>query len=256
MGARVFALGAALGLLACGPDDGATSDEPAENLITTALRVLPPDEEFAGKDLEQWAVEFMHWHYSWTSGQCLNAEDDRDGSRCGFNQPKDSPVFFFASCEFARTPEPVVERTLCKVPAGKAIMVPIGFVGDDNGGLDEDEVVVRTPEVLEENVDELHETMRDLTLIADQRPVEDLSRYSIGPKAIEVSVGEAPNRYTCAGFDVENTTVSPSYFAGYFALVAPPSAGKHRLEYSSVYSYFGRNNYYRVSSLFEVTEGQ
>ena len=252
MRARVFALGAGLGLLACGPDDGATSDDPAENVINGALRVLPPDEEFAGKNLEQWAVELMHWHYSWTSGQCLNAEDDRDGSRCGFNQPEDSPVFFFASCGFSRTPEPVVNRTLCKVPKGKAIMVPIGFVRDDDGGLDEDEL--RPPAEIEENVDELHETMRGLTLVADQKPVEDLSRYSVGPKAIEVSVGDAPNWYTCAGFDVENTTVAPSYFAGYFALVEPPAVGKHRLEYSSLYSYYGRNNYYRVSSLFEVTE--
>ena len=37
MRARVFALGAGLGLLACGPDDGATSDEPSENVITTAM---------------------------------------------------------------------------------------------------------------------------------------------------------------------------------------------------------------------------
>ena len=253
MRARVFALGAILGLPACGPDDGATSGEPAENVIETALRVLPPDEDYRGRSLEDWAVEYMRWHYSWTSPGCLNAENDRDGSRCTFNQPEDSPVFFFASCDYSRSPDVVVSRTLCKVPAGKAIMVPIGFYGDDDAGLDADEL--RAPADIEENVDELHETMRGLTLIADQNPVQDLSRYSVGPKAFDVAIGDAPNWHSCvAGVDAENTTISPSYFAGYFALIAPPVPGKHRLEYSSVYTYFDRDYHHRVNSLFEVTE--
>ena len=250
MNARVLALGMSLGAFACGPDDGETSDAPEENILHSALRVMPAHEDFRGKDLQQWAIEYMRWHYSWTSPQCFNAVDDRDGSRCGFNQPEDSPVFFFASCDYSRSPETVVSRTLCTVPEGKAIMVPIGFIGDDNAGLREDEQ--RSPDELEENVDELHETMRNLALIADQNEVEDLSQYSVGPTAFAYNVGATPNWHSCNGFRIANTTIDPSYFAGYFALIAPPTLGKHRLQYSSVYTYFERDYHRRVDTLFEV----
>lgn len=252
MRARMLALGAGLGLLACGPDDGATSDEPAENVIHTAVSVLPPDEAYGGKSLEDWAVEFMRWHYAWTSAQCLNAENDQDGSRCTFNQPEDSPVFFFASSDYSTSPDTVVNRTLCKVPAGKAILVPISFFAEDDAGSTEDEL--RAPADIEEVVDEIHETMRNLTLTADQNAVEDLARYSVGPKAFDLSIGEAPNWHTCAGVDAENTTISPVYFAGYFVLVEPPTPGNHRLEYSSVYTGDEGNQHRRVNTLFEVAE--
>jgi hypothetical protein len=253
MKAHVFACGACLGLLACGPDDGATSDEPEMNVVNVALRVLPANEDFQGKNLQEWAIEYMRWYYSWTAAQCdQTAELDRDGSLCGFNQPEDSPVFFFASSDYSRNPDTKVERTLCNVPRDKAIMVPLSFIGDDNAGAFEDEL--RTPEEIEENVDEIHETMRNLFLVADQEPVEKLEQYSIFPTAFSFDVGAAPNWHSCNGFDdVENTTIDPSYFAGYFALVAPPTPGKHRLEYSGVYTYFERDYYRRVDSLFEVT---
>jgi hypothetical protein len=252
MKVRVFACGACLGLLACGPDDGATSDAPEMNVVSVALRVLPADEDFQGKSLQEWAVEYMRWYYSWTSPECETAENDRDGSRCDFNQPADSPVFFFASADYTRSADTVVDRTLCKVPEDKAILVPLNFIGDDNAGAFEDEL--RTPEEIEENVDEIHETMRNHFLVADQNNIEDLEQYSIYPTSFDFTVGAAPNWHSCSGFDgVENTTIDPSYFAGYFALVAPPTPGKHRLEYSGVYTYFERDYYRRVDSLFEVT---
>jgi hypothetical protein len=254
MKARVFALGACLGLLACGPDDGETSGDPEMNMLSLALRVLPATEEFQGKNLEEWAIEYMRWYYSWTSPDCATAENDRDGSFCDFNQPADSPVFFFGSSDYSRTADTVVERTLCKVPAGKAIMVPLNFIGDDNAGAFEDEL--RSDDEIIENVDEIHETMRGLYLIADQNEVAeaDLAQYSIYPTSFDFNVGATPNWHSCNGFDdVENTTIDPSFFAGYFALIAPPTPGKHRLEYGGVYSYFERDYYRRVDSLFEVT---
>lgn len=253
MKAHVAAMGAGLGLLACGPDDGATSEDPAENVIMSSLRVLPADVAYEGRDLQAWATEFMRWHYSWTSPQCFNAENDGDGSRCGFNQPDDSPVFFLASADYSRTPDTVVSRRECKVPEGKAILVPISFFGDDDAGLDESER--RAPEQIEDNVDEVHETMRGLILIADQKPVEDLSGYSIAPTAFDYQVGARPNWHSCNGYnDVEDTTVSPSYFAGYFALIEPPTRGKHQLEYGAVYSYYDRDYFRRVDTVFEVTD--
>lgn len=252
MRARMVALGASLGVLACGQDDGATSAEPEENVFVPALRVLPPDEAYGGKSLEEWAVELMRWRYTWTSTQCLNAENDRDGSRCAFNQPADSPVFFFASAEPAESAQDVVARTRCQVPEGKALLVPISVFTDDDVGSDQP----RTPEQIEESVDETHETMRELILVADQNAVEELTRYSVGPSAFDYAIPAAPNWHTCAGIDAEDITVSNSYFAGYFALFEPPTPGKHRLEYASRYTTYedDSDRRYNISSLFEVLE--
>lgn len=256
MKTSVYAVLASAGLLfsACGPDEGATTQpapkRPSER--DPLLRVLPPDEVYDGKNLAEWAVEYMRWYYSWTSETCETAENDPDGSRCGFNQPADSSVFFFGSCDYSRKRDTLVMRDQCKVPYGKAILVPISFIGDDDAG-SEDEP--RTAEEIAQNVGSIADSMRELRLVADERAVEDLSGYKLGPTAFSFHVQGEPNWHSCNDFEgVADTTIDSSFVAGYFALIAPPTLDEHHLEYSGVYTYFERDYFRTIDARFEVVE--
>lgn len=252
MKALVCAVGA-LCLVACG-DEGETTmpAPPPMNKIDPVLRVLPADQRYGENTLSEWAVEYMRWYYSWTSDMCQTAENDPDGSNCGFNQPAGSPVFFFGSCDYSRMRDTVVMRDQCKVPYGKAIMVPVSFIGDDDAG-SEDEP--RTAEEITDNVATIADTMRELRLVGDGKAVENLEAYRVGTIAFAFDAPAEPNWHSCNGFDgVENTTIEPSYFAGYFALFAPPSIGEHHLEYSGVYTYFERDYFRTIDARFEVMD--
>lgn len=250
----IGALAAGLCLIACGEDEGRTSEKPRPQpeILDPVLRVLAPSETYDGKTLEQWAVEYMRWYYSWTSEMCETAENDADGSRCGFNQPANSSVFFFGSCDYSRKRDTVVMRDQCKVPYGKAIMVPISFIGDDDAGTEDEP---RTAEEIADNVATIADTMRELRLVGDEHAIADLSPYKVGPIQFSFDVQSEPNWHSCNGFEgVENTTVDPSFVAGYFALFKPPTIGEHRLEYSGVYTYFERDYFRNIDARFEVTE--
>ncbi|HET8938901.1 MAG TPA: hypothetical protein VFN67_35900 [Polyangiales bacterium] len=253
MKALVCVVGA-LCLVACGSDEGSTSmpPKPPLNKVDPLLRVLAPDASYDGRSLRDWAVEYMDWYYSWTSDMCETAENDPDGSNCGFNQPAGSSVFFFGTCDFSRKRDTVVMRDKCKVPYGKAIMVPVSFIGDDDASAEDEP---RTPEEISDNVTMIADTMRELRLVGDDQAVDDLSGYKVGPISFSFDVPAAPNWQSCNGYDgVENTTIDPSFVAGYFALYAPPSIGEHHLEYSGVYTYFERDYFRNVDARFEVTE--
>jgi hypothetical protein len=225
--------------------------EPEKNSTTSllpqlepkpkTLSPLPASEPFKGKTLEQWAIAWRQWAYSQTS--CDSPHSDIDGSLCGLYQDEESPVFFF---DFSPSDEP---RTKCRVPAGKAIFVPIVSVSNDNAGVPEP---VSNAE-LRSVVDEILPTMRDLKLVADGIEVLDLERGQVGTVEFSYYVPPEKNSYSCSGYEgVADVTVSPSYLAGYFALLAPPEPGEHTLDTSGVFTIPGQDIELTVSTTFTV----
>lgn len=249
MRALVYVVGAVC-LVACSLNDD-TPVSPDIVTVPESMSLLAANAVYEGKSLSEWAVEYMRWYYSWTEASCQTAENDPDGSNCGLHQPEGSSVFFMGSCEYSRNRETVVMRDQCKIPSGKAIMVPVSFIGDDDASIEDEP---RPPEEISDNVSMIADTMRELRLVADGQTVEDLSAYKVGPVAFAFEAKAAPNWQTCNGFEgVENVTIDPSYVAGYFALYEPPSVGEHRLEYGGVYTYFERDYFRNVDARFEVT---
>jgi hypothetical protein len=189
---------------------------------------LAADEPYAGKTLAEWGVEYLRWRFSSTS--CDLPMYDQDGSLCGLYQDSASAAFFFDYSPTKRL------RTKCRVPAGKAIVVPIMSFSYDNVNveppLSDDELFERTNEVLE--------TMRDLKLRVDGKTVDDISERKIEPTKHDYTVPPAPNWFSCIGtHGVEGVTISPSYFSGYVAVFPPPEPGIHELQYAGVVSLEG-----------------
>lgn len=236
-------------VISCGADDKSNEAEHAR-LAPAPMRIVAADEPYAGKSLEQWAIAYTRWSYSWRSEDCLSAESDEDGSHCGLGQDSESPVFFFASCDDSDLRNTVVNRSRCRVPEGRAIMVPISFVTDDDAVSEEK----RPASEIEASVAAIKETMGELLLVADGVKIDDLSSYALGPTMLAYDLPSAPNWYTCNGWGeaIGEMEVNPSYLAGYFALFEPPAAGAHEVEYASVQSYYNADYFFHVKAKFMV----
>jgi hypothetical protein len=211
---------------ACADASGDADKEPDPNdppPIVSSWAPLAADQTYEGKTLGEWAIEYGRWSYSQTS--CDSPAFDQDGSLCGLYQDPESPVFFFDYSPTERM------RTKCRVPAGKAIVVPILTFSYDNAGVDdpvgEDELRGATKVTLE--------SMRDLKLKVDNRTVRDLAERAFGPIAWDYKLPPAPNWYSCNGTDdVGEMTVNPSFMSGYVAVFPPPDPGIHELQYGGV----------------------
>jgi hypothetical protein len=238
----------------CGDDSAPPIEEEQPDAATregrsVSLRVLPAHETYADKTLTEWAVEYMRWVYSSTLNDCTSAESDADGSLCALHQNPDSPVFFLASCNYAEGRGVVVDRAICKVPAGKALLVPISALSDEQATNDEP----LTAEALRVSTSDVLASMREQRLVVDGTEITEFAPYSIGPVAFAFEIPPQPNWHTCNGYDeLENQHVDPSYLVGYFALIEAPAAGKHKIEYASIYTYWNNDYYFHVKSTFIV----
>jgi hypothetical protein len=201
--------------------------------------------EYRGKSLSEWGVAWKLWGFAPTS--CDDAPAfDVDGSLCGEYQDPDSPVFFL---DFSASDAP---RTRCRVPQGKALVVPLITFFNDKAGMDPP----KTDDELLASVEDAFESMRDLRLRADGVSIHNLDEYGFGPTRYSYSLPPAPNWYSCNGVDnVSDTVVDPSFLAGFIAVMPPPEPGEHRLEYGGVLTFEG-NDYALAGDTTFVVEAE
>jgi hypothetical protein len=198
--------------------------------IVSAWAPLTANESFEGKTLAEWGVEYQRWKFSPTS--CEMPLFDQDGSQCDLYQPPDGPFFL----DFSPTDR---VRTKCRIPAGKAIIVPIMTVSNDNASVDPP----NSEKQLVDDAVSILDSMRDLALCVDGKSIEDLEDRKIEPTRFAYTLPPAPNYYSCTGRDgVEDRTIEPAFFAGYMAVFPPPAPGVHELQYAGVVT-IGSNEY-------------
>jgi len=219
--------------------DAGSSDAPPD---ASAWQPLGANESFAGRSLQEWAVEWARFAVSQTS--CDSGDFDPDGSFCGLYQDPEAPLFFFNIGETG------TERTRCVVPAGKAILVPVLSMAGDNGGVPAEEQLTDTE--LEELIADVHASGRDLSLWVDRVEVTGLERWSVGPSEFSYIVPPEPNYYSCNGYEDVHGTIAPAYVAGYFVLLPPPPVGTHTLEYGGTQTLYETDFVNDVTTTFTV----
>lgn len=125
-------------------------------------------------------------------------------------------------------------RTKCVVPAGKALFFPIITVQTDNGGVPPEKTLGEAG--LKSVAAGLLGGMRDVSLKVDGASI-DTTQLRVDPAAFSYTLPAAPNRRTCLGdTGVMSGPVSPAVDAGYYAMLAPLSAGPHEIEFGASYS--------------------
>lgn len=186
-------------------------------------------------------MAWSRWTYAQTS--CDSAETDNDGSQCGLYQDEASPVFFL---NFAPSRAP---RRGCRLPYGKAVFVPIAaFVIDPAG---EDSTL--SAQVLEDEADEALESMRDLMLIVDGKPMVVDDTRAVQPIRHSAQLPPVPNFFSCQGIDgYADMLLEPVYVTGYFALLPPPPVGEHTLSYAGALEVFGVSETNAANMVFSV----
>jgi len=215
--------------------EDAGENEPADAGAEAGPEPLTPLDattSYEGRTLEEWMVEWARWRYSQTS--CEDPFFDEDGSICALYQDPASPVFFLAK----GTGDPV--RTKCRIPSGKAILVPLTNVLGDNAGLLPEDTMPE--EEMRATMLTYVQSMRELTLTVDGRQIENLERYSLGPTKYSYVVPAAPNAYSCSFSDVPvEGLVDPAFAGGTFVLLPPPTKGEHTVVHGGTGTLFGRD---------------
>lgn len=231
-----------------GPKGNPGGDDPGKKV--QPLRVLAPDQEYEGKSLEDWAIEYARWSFSQTT--CNSPAYDRDGSLCALQQAdSDSPVFFLERSDYGRTLETKTLRTNCHVPAGKAILAPVAVVV-----LDDTDAEVPSPETeLEQEAVEIKDSVRSMMLVADGEQVEDMRYRGVGPTRTTYTVPPEPNVFSCDGAPgIADTTIEPAFLVGFLALFEPPEPGVHEIEFASTFNWGHAQYAFHVSNEFTVDE--
>ena len=181
---------------------------------------LAPQERFEGRALTDVALGWVQWCTA--PDHCELPFNDEDGSKCALYQSDSEPLFFLQSGYATSV------RTRCKIPAGKAIVVPVIAYFTD--------LVGRGPEVsaadLPAEADRIHGSIRDETLVIDGMPVEGLRDWLVSPQRGSYTLPPPPNLYACSpgGDDIEGT-IDPVYYGGIFVILPPPEPGHHTLDY-------------------------
>ena len=219
--------------------DARVSDAAADS---STWGVIEPAVSYSGVSLVDWMVRWAEWAYAQTS--CADPFFDGDGSLCGLYQEMDGPVFFFASSESD------VSRTECRVPRGKAILLPLTSIQVDNAGVDPSDQLTRSQMV--ESVTDFVKSARDLVLTIDGVEITGLDKYAVGPSEYSYTLPAEPNWYSCNGYTGVNGTISPSFVGGVFVLVAPPPKGVHTIEYGGTATYDGSDTAVHIKSTFTV----
>lgn len=237
-------------LVACAGDEPASpgaKESSGARAAEHALSWAPiaASEKYAGRTLEEWAVEWRRWSFSATS--CESTIFDDDGSMCHLFQDPESPVFFL---DYATTK---VTRTRCRVPSGKALVTSLVMFSTDNIDVDPP----RSAEELERRTSEALDSMRGLILEADHAAVENLEEWMVEPQRFTYYVPPAPNWFSCNGFDgVADTVIDPAYVSGYFVVFPAPEPGEHELRYGGVETVGDDNYSFDVTTRFVVDDSE
>lgn len=215
-------LASLFGLVACACADPDAAPE-------VVWEPVPSDGRYAGLTHAQWAIEWGRWAYAQTD--CNFPDLDSDGSRCGAFQDRDGPAFFFAGGA------PGTERTRCRVPADKVIVLPLALYMVDNAGVPDAEQLTES-EMIEKAAGVLA-TMTELSLVIDGVEQGELESFAVEPTRFGNELPPEPNRYSCQNMPGVTGQVDPSVITGYFVVMPEPPPGTHELEYGGV-TYFGR----------------
>jgi hypothetical protein len=132
-----------------------------------ALRILPPDETYAGATRGEWDARW--WQYTASFPMDEGPGVDVYGDQCGVGQQ--GPVFLLPPRHMRRS----ITYT-CAVPAGMAIYVPLGTTTCTNVEpppfFGEDEEALRACAV------GLTEQFADVDAYLDRQPIPDIERYA------------------------------------------------------------------------------
>jgi len=191
-------------------------------------------------------VEWVRWLNRVSPPECANPVMDTSGEDCALYQDPDSDVFMLAGNYGG-----VSLRDACVVPAGKALFLPLINIYGDNAGVPED-MLISDAEI--KNFVELNTglvVLDSLHLSVDGHAVERLERGGVpsAPYTLELVAGE--NVYACQGLDVEGEF--PGYVGGYWALLAPPSAGEHTLRFGGTQDAVPQGQTVTVDVTYELT---
>jgi hypothetical protein len=168
-----------------------------------------------GISYEDWTIKFWQWILSMPVD--INPTTDNTGERCGEGQSS-LPVFFLSGAGGS-----VVERT-CTVPAGKAILVPVGSV--ECSFAEFGEFGGTTEEELHTCAEEDQSSNPILFLSVDGRQIQQLEKYRIHSRAFNVTFPENALFGAKAGPSV---AVSD----GYWIILEPLPPGEHEIHFKN-----------------------
>ena len=194
--------------------------------------VLDPTQSHYGNTDAEWGALWWKWIYELPQTandagmpNCVIPFQDPTGANCAVGQSGD--VFFLAG-----TSGGTVVRDKCAVPAGKAIFFPIFSFAVDNGGVPS--AMQRSNSALMGIVqsDMAGVQVASLSAEFDGLPITNLAQFATPVTKFSYTLPPEPNVYTCEGETGVTGTITPSYAAGYYIMLAPPAAGAHVLHFA------------------------
>jgi hypothetical protein len=170
--------------------------------------IRPPTAHSYGHTLEEWAVLWCQWAYSFSE----EYNPRTDTADCSLGQS--GKVWFLADVLRAK---PGIRQ--CVVPEGKALLFPIQFAF----GFSTPEFPL-TYEVLREHNSTYLGYDTNRICEVDGRPITDLERYHLQTSAFSVTLA------TDSDFDsVPGGTYEPAAADGYWVLLDPLPVGTHTI---------------------------
>jgi hypothetical protein len=193
---------------------------------------LDPTQPHYGNSDSEWGALWWKWVYQLPQSlndagmpACFIPFQDPTGANCGDGQSGD--VFFLAG-----TSGGTVVRDKCVVPSGKAILFPIFNFASDNGG------VPTAMQMSDTGLQSLVKSamagvqVSSLSAEFDGTSIPNLASYATQITQFSYTLPPEPNIYTCQGEPGVTGVVDPSYAAGYYVMLAPPSTGAHTLHFA------------------------
>jgi len=180
-------------------------------------RIIPPHAHPGGRSYAEWSVSWWRWLISIPIDE--NPGLDTDGSFVALNQ---SGHVWFLAPNYAQG---AVDVRTATIPPGKMLFIDIAaFVGSPGIGDPSD------PDELYEVLAEAVEGIVEIVFEVDGHLLEDIEDYRVASPLFEL---EFPEDNV---FGAEPGTYYPSAAEGYYAMLAPLSAGEHTIH---IYADFG-----------------
>jgi hypothetical protein len=184
-----------------------------------SARVFPPGSRPYGASYSEWTVRWWQWSYSLpVAGHPLF---DESGANCGAGQS--GPVWFLGG---VFNVSGSADRTLCSVPAGKALLFPILNVEWDNACPPDD----LTFEELRAIAASFMDLATNMTVEVDGRAIENLEsyRFTAGPFGVDIPSGSIWEFFGCptpAGH------YEPLAADGFYLMLTPLPPGPHVIHF-------------------------
>jgi hypothetical protein len=195
--------------------------------------VLDPAQSHYGQTDSELGALWWRWIYELPQTDPKNCNIpflDPTGGDCAAGQPArgtSGDVFFLAG-----TGGGTVVRDKCVVPSGKALFFPIFNFTADNAGVPA--AMQQTPMALQAlvqaQVDMVPVSM--LSVEFDGAAISDLARFKTSVTQFNYILPPEPNIYDCQGQTGVIGTIDPSFAAGYYIMLAPPTPGAHTLHFT------------------------